>query len=151
MIVIALRHADRTAGDDLNALGRERADLLARMLGESGVSVAFRSEFVRAQKTVNPLKAKLGDALQVVEVKLDNGDAADYGKAVATQVKALAANAVVAVVGHSDTVGPTIEALGGDPIDPIDHDEFDKLFVLFIAPDASTSLLKLRYGAPTPP
>ena len=41
MIVFALRHADRTAGDDLSTAGQERAELLARMLVESGINGAF--------------------------------------------------------------------------------------------------------------
>lgn len=59
MIVFALRHANRTAGDDLSPAGELRAKLLARMLAESGVSVAFRSHFIRAVKTLKPLEAKL--------------------------------------------------------------------------------------------
>ena len=59
MIVFALRHADRTAtGDDLSPAGHKRALLLARMLAESGVSVVFRSNAVRAARTVEPLKQR---------------------------------------------------------------------------------------------
>src|SRR4051794_5505917 len=151
MIVFALRHADRTVADDLSPAGRERAKLLTRMLAESGISVALRSHFGRAAKTLQPLKATLGDALQVKEVRFEDADSANnYATKVAAAVKALPADAVVAVVGHSDTVGPTIEKLGGGPIDPIGDGEFDKLFVLFIAPDGQGTLAKLKYGAPTP-
>lgn len=76
----------------------------------------------------------------------DTEEAVDYAKKVAAAIRALPANAVVAAVGHSDTVGPTIKQLGGGAIDPIGDGEFDKLFVLFIAPDGSVTLLKLRYG-----
>ena len=68
MIVFALRHADRTAGDDLSPAGRKRATLLARMLAESGVSIAYRSDAVRAARTLEPLKQTLGAALTVEEV-----------------------------------------------------------------------------------
>jgi phosphohistidine phosphatase SixA len=151
MIVFALRHADRTDADDLSPAGRDRAKLLARMLAESGISIAFRSHFIRAAKTLLPLEAKLAGALQVNEVRFEDADDPDeYATKVATAVKALPADAVVAVVGHSDTVGPTIEKLGGEPIDPIGGNEFDRLLVLFIAPDGPVTLLKLRYGAQTP-
>jgi hypothetical protein len=63
-------------------------------------------------------------------------------------VKSRPTGEIVAVVGHSDTVGPIIEGLGGEPVGPIGPNEFDKLFVLFIDPPRKVTLLKLRYGAP---
>src|SRR5881275_2273062 len=56
MIIFALRHADRTAADDLSPAGRERAELLARMLAETGVSIAYRSDAVRAARTLERLE-----------------------------------------------------------------------------------------------
>jgi phosphohistidine phosphatase SixA len=152
MIVFLLRHADRSNDqvDDLNAAGRKRAELLARMLAESGVTVAFRSQFVRAVRTLKPLDAKLAGALQVRPIDTQpNETSVAYGIKVAEAVLALAANTTAVVVGHSDTLGPTIKRLGGGAIETIQATEFDKLFVVFIAPDGSATLLKLRYGAPT--
>ncbi|MET0922300.1 MAG: histidine phosphatase family protein [Xanthobacteraceae bacterium] len=152
MIVFALRHADRTAtGDDLSPAGHKRALLLARMLAESGVSVVFRSDAVRAARTVEPLKQKLGNALIVKEVGFQgpNGVASHIAKVV-DFVKAQPAAAVVAVVSHSNTVGPILQGLGAGPVAPIGDNEFDKLFVLFRAPNVPASLTMLRYGAPTP-
>jgi phosphohistidine phosphatase SixA len=149
MIVFVLRHGDRTAADDLNDAGERRALLLSRMLGDSGVGFAFRSQFNRAEKTLKPLKAKL-PTLTVKTIKVEDGvEAADYAAKVAEAVKALPQDAVVIVVGHSNTVGPTIESLGGETIETIEEDEFDKLFVLLIPPAGPTTLLKLRYGEPT--
>ena len=69
MIVFALRHADRTAtGDDLSPAGRKQALLLARMLAEGAAVIVFRSDAVRAARTVEPLKQKLSNALIVKEV-----------------------------------------------------------------------------------
>jgi phosphohistidine phosphatase SixA len=150
MIVFALRHADRTTGDDLSPAGRKRALLLARMLAESGVSVVFRSDAVRAARAVEPLKDKLGGALVVKAVGFEgpNGVASHIAKVV-DFVKAQPAAAVVAVVSHSNTVGPILQGLGSGPVAPIGDNEFDKLFVLFRAPTAPASLTMPRYGAPT--
>jgi hypothetical protein len=41
---------------------------LARLLGESGVTVAFRSQTERAKQTLKPLENRLGAALVVKEV-----------------------------------------------------------------------------------
>ena len=60
MIVFALRHADRTPADDLSPAGVERSELLARMLGESGVRTAYCSDAIRTQRTVEPLQKLLG-------------------------------------------------------------------------------------------
>ena len=151
MIVFLLRHADRTGNDaELNDLGKQRAALLARMLSESGVSVAFRSDTNRAAKTLEPLTTKLGAVLRVKEIEKKDGDPGDvHANKVADAVRALPPDTTVAVVGHSDTLGPTIKRLDGGTIDQIEGHEFDKLFVLFIPPNGSATLVKLRYGAAT--
>lgn len=59
-------------------------------------------------------------------------------------MRARPAGAVVAVVGHSNTVGETIRALGGGAIGEIKDHECDQLFVLFIDANAAAILLKLR-------
>ena len=67
MIIFVLRHADKQGdppeADALSAAGRERAELLARMLAESGVTVAYDSGYARARQTLEPLKRLRGDAL----------------------------------------------------------------------------------------
>jgi phosphohistidine phosphatase SixA len=149
MIVILLRHADKLPPDGLTPAGKARAKLLARMLGDAGVSVAFRTQFERAKQTLEPLKEKV-PGLRIEEIKAAPGESDKaYGERVAAAVLALPADAVVAVVGHTNTVGPTIEALKGGQIGKIEETEFDKMFVLFVPPDRPPSLLKLRYGEPT--
>src|SRR5215475_1670055 len=107
MIVILLRHADRTDADELSPAGEQRAKLLARMLAESGVSVAFRSQFKRAAKTLAPLKKKLAQ-VQVKEIKFDDPNDSDgYAKKIAAAIHALPKDAVVAVVGYIYSVAPT--------------------------------------------
>jgi phosphohistidine phosphatase SixA len=152
VIVIVLRHADRGPDpvDDLTVAGQERAKLLATMLADSKVSVAYRSEFVRAHRTLEPLERRLGSALAVKELSLGNMAADAHARKMVKAIKSQSSYATIVVVGHSDTVGPIVEGLGGGPVGPIRPDEFDKLFVLFIDPSSSrVTLLKLRYGATT--
>jgi phosphohistidine phosphatase SixA len=145
MIVFVLRHADRQPDpiDDLTPSGQERAELLARMLADSGVSVAYHSGTMRARRTLQPLERELGSALRVEGV--GSGEVQETVKAVKSQPT----DAVVAVVGHSNTVGPIVEKLGGGPVGSINPNEFDKLFVLFVDPAGMATLVRLRYGAPT--
>jgi phosphohistidine phosphatase SixA len=144
MLVFVLRHCDRQPDpvDDLAPGGRERAELLARLLGESGASVAYHSGTVRAQRTLEPLQGKLGSAITVEGVA--SGDPQQTVEAVRSQP----ADAVVVVVGHSNTVGPIVEALGGPPTSPIATDEFDRIYVVSVG--ASTEVTLLRYGTPAP-
>jgi phosphohistidine phosphatase SixA len=150
MVVFALRHADRTSGDDLSAAGRQRATLLARILAESGVSIAYRSDAVRAAHTLEPLKQTLGAALTIEEVGFPGTNGIEFHIAsIVEKIMALPANAVVAVVSHSNTIGPILEGLGAGPIATIKETEFDKLFVLFIGAKKSTALVMMRYGSAT--
>ncbi len=145
MIVFVLRHADRTPSpdDDLTSAGRERAALLARMLADSGVSFAYHSGAERARLTLEPLKQMLGAALTVEGIGPGNV------LATVAAVRSRPAGAVVVVVGHSDTVGPIVEGLGGGAVGPMASHEFNKLFVLFIDATDQATLLRLRYGAAT--
>jgi len=152
MIVFVLRHADREdePTDDLTPAGQERAELLARMLADSKVSLAYRTHFVRARKTLEPLEKKLSGSLTVREFILaGNTPTQAHVRDVVQAVKSQPADAVIVVVGHSDTVGPIIEGLGGELIVPIGPNEFDRFFVLFIDPPDRTTVLRLRYGAAT--
>jgi phosphohistidine phosphatase SixA len=149
MIVFVLRHADKQRtppnADELVTAGRERAEFLARMLADSRVSVAYDSGATRARQTLEPLKRERGSALTIRPL----GTVAETVQAVKSQP----ADAVVAVVGHTNTVPQIIEELGGGSAEEIEIEEweFDKLFVLFRNPTGRVTLLKLRYGAATLP
>ena len=151
MIVFALRHADRMPGsaDDLSPAGIERAKLLARMLGESGIRTAYCSDAIRTQRTMDPLKEMLNQNLQVVVVSIGGAASLDgHVQEIVAKVKALPADAVAAVVGHSNTVDRIIKGLTGVTIGKIEDHEFDKLFVLSIpgAGGSSATVAPMRYG-----
>jgi phosphohistidine phosphatase SixA len=155
VIVFVLRHADKKRQppgvDDLTPKGLARATVLARMLAESGVSVAYCRNAVRAQRTLRPLKDRLSAALETIEVAIDASRPEQHVNAIVEAVKALAADKVVVVVTHSTTVSPIIEGLGGEAVGELDDRVFDQLFVLAREPAAKPTLLRLRYGEPTPP
>src|SRR4051812_29079897 len=109
MIVFILRHADRKPepADGLTPAGVERAKLLARMLAESGVSIAYRSEAVRARQTLEPLAQKLGNALTIKQVDVAGpGGASAHIQTIVQAVKSQPSGTVAVVVSHSDTVRP---------------------------------------------
>jgi phosphohistidine phosphatase SixA len=154
MVIFLLRHADKQPGvDDLSKAGVGRAELLARMLGESGIRIAYCSDARRTRRTLDPLEQKLGNAFAVVEVSTEGASGIErHVEKIVEAVEALPTDAVAAVVGHTNTIPQIIKGLAGsgDPGEvTIAENEFDKLFVLFIGPSKFASLLKLRYGAPT--
>jgi phosphohistidine phosphatase SixA len=148
MIVFVIRHANRKPepDDDLTPAGFERAKLLARTLGESGVRTVFCSSAQRARNTIQPLKDLLGDRLEIMSVCVRS---TTHIQQIVDGVKALPENVVAAVIGHSDTVGPIIEGLSGRSIDQIAGHEFDKLFVLSITSAGVSTVALTRYGEPT--
>ncbi len=148
MLIFALRHANRASdgSDALSEVGKARARLLARMLARSGIKNAYCSDAKRAQDTIAPLKALLGEALTVHKFKLCSND---HEQEIVTAVRALPADSTAVVIGHSDTIGPIIKALTNKVIDPIGENEFDKLFVVSI-PTGSPRVTLLKYGEPTP-
>ncbi len=153
MIVFALRHADRTAvGDALTDDGIKRAKLLAQLLGESGVTFAFCSDAVRAHQTLKPLEDRLGTALVVKEIKVEDspGGPEKQAKEIVSRLNALPSQTVAVVVGHTNTVPTIITGLTGKGVDKIEENQFDKLFVLVIG-DAASSVALTRYGEKTPP
>jgi phosphohistidine phosphatase SixA len=147
MIIFAMRHADKLRGqgqDGLDENGTARAKLLARMLAESNVSRAYCSEAIRTLQTMAPLKSKLGASLLIEQL-----DGETHAAKVVAAVRSLPPETVVLVVSHTNTVPEIIAGLGGPAVEIAD-DEFDKLFILFRS-NATVSLVKLRYGEPTPP
>ncbi|HVQ67193.1 MAG TPA: histidine phosphatase family protein [Bradyrhizobium sp.] len=151
MIVFALRHADRKPdADDLSPAGVARAELLARMLAESGIRTAYCSDAIRTQRTTDPLQRKLGSDLEVVVVETGSaGGIAGHVKAIVQKVKGLPDNAVAAIVGHTNTVGEIVKGLTGRTVAPIADQQFDRLFVLSIPAAGAATVAPLRYGEAT--
>lgn len=150
MMIFVLRHADRVSEniDALSDKGKVRAELLARMLAQSGIRNAYCSDAKRTQDTVAPLEAAPGVQLKVHVVPVGSSGTNGHVQAIVTALNALPADSTAAVIGHSNTIDLVIKALTNKVIAPIGPNEFDKLFVLSI-PAGSPSLTLLRYGAPT--
>jgi phosphohistidine phosphatase SixA len=111
------------------------------MLADAGVTVACRSDAARTGETLAPLAKALGE-LRIETV----GGAPDAHVAGVVQViEAVPDEAVAVVVGHSNTVGPILAALGANSQPEIGPDEFDRLFILFRGPGGARRLLSLRY------
>ena len=110
--VILVRHAekaDASADPVLSDEGQARAAALAAALADAGPDHVFTSPLQRTQLTAAPTATAHG--LRIEPVSLDGGGAAHIA-AVAERVRAAPENAVVLVVGHSNTVPLIARALG---------------------------------------
>ncbi|WP_086669195.1 SixA phosphatase family protein [Lentzea kentuckyensis] len=136
--VLLVRHADidlppEPGEPSLNELGRRRAELLARIVAEAGVTAIVTSDRRRTKQTAQPLASRT--QLQPVVAGPDLAD----------RIRAGSLGDVVLVVGHSNTVPPLVQELGGTP-SPIGEREFDNLFVVTV--DAGG--VRLKYGEREP-
>jgi broad specificity phosphatase PhoE len=127
------------ANDDaLSPAGRERADLLSRILADAGIQTIFVTEYKRSQETAAPLARKTGVVPREIKTVPATVDA----------IRAVKSGAVL-VSGHSNTVPEIIAALGGPAVPKIAEDEYDNLYVLTIS-GKDVTVVRLHYGAPRP-
>jgi broad specificity phosphatase PhoE len=136
-LVFVVRHAERAdAGMEaqpdpaLSIVGEARAQRLAAMLADAGVKDIFATEFKRTQDTAAPLAMKIGVAVEQVGSK-------DTALLIA-KIKSHS-NAVVVVVGHSNTMPAILKALAGVDVAIADN-EYDNLFVIVPATGTMTRI-----------
>lgn len=144
MKVILIRHAERTgSGSDpeLSPAGLARAELLVHMLADAGLTGVFVTRFRRSLQTGRPAATAAG----LAPTPYDAGDAAGL----AATIRANHAGGTVLVVAHSNTVDDIAGALGDPGVGELDDGQFDRMFIL-TRHSSGTTLLSLRYGAPTP-
>jgi phosphohistidine phosphatase SixA len=143
--VILVRHADKetdpakVAGLDdlqipLSAAGKTRADALAFLLKDAGITAIYTSPALRTQATARPLAGQL-----MIEPKVL--DDTRLGR-LAEQDR----DGVVLIVGHTNTVPGFIEKLLNRRAGiVIGEEEYDRLFVLTRKADGSFGLVRARY------
>jgi len=147
--VILVRHAEK-GGDpserdpELSEAGQARAQTLAHVLGEIGVTTIFSTPYLRTQHTAQPLADVLG--IEVTTTPIGRS----YVEDLAAMIKSDHRGEIVVVVSHSNTVPPIVNALGAGPFENLSEEEYDDLFVVTIGADGQVTALRLRYGVPTP-
>jgi phosphohistidine phosphatase SixA len=136
--IILLRHAEReTVGTDpsLTVAGKKRAQQLARMLRDAGVTAVFTSDARRTKETAAPLVAQT----HLTPVELTGTNSATHR----ASVLAVSGGTAV-VIGRTNTVPALITALGGGSPEILES-EFDRLFVVTRSMAGDVKLLALRY------
>ena len=145
--VILIRHAEKNIEPDnpnpaLSPAGQERAQTLVHMLGQSGITAVYATQYIRTQSTATPLADHLG-------LKVNQTEARNVAELV-RQIKANNAGGVVFAAGHNNSVPEIIAALGGGTFPTIPEAEYDNMFIVTVQRFRKTSVLKLKYGNPSP-
>ena len=142
--IILVRHAELEGAAmaapkylPLSEAGEERAKRLAAMLKDSGVGAIYVTDFVRTQKTAEPLGKALNRPITVVP----KGDAGELVE----RLREFHGQQTVLLVGHTDTLPGLLKALGHPADIKIAADDFGSLFVVVPRPTGAPTLVQLRY------
>ncbi|MFN2475744.1 MAG: histidine phosphatase family protein [Chthoniobacterales bacterium] len=124
--IFIARHAEKaaTAADpkdpELSDAGRARAESLARILRDAGLTAVYATEYKRTQQTGIPAAQAAG--IDVTTVPADETDA------LVAQLHNVKGSALV--IAHSNTIPAIIKAFGIDTPITVDENDYDNLFVV---------------------
>ena len=142
--VILVRHAELQGAAmaqpknlPLSDAGAARAQRLAMVLKEAGVSAIYVTDFARTQDTAQPLAAQLGQQ----PVVLPKGDPREL----VDKLRAQHGSQTVLLVGHTDTLPGLLRALGHPADITIDPQDYGSVFVVTPRGGSEPSVLRLRY------
>jgi broad specificity phosphatase PhoE len=138
--LIVVRHAEKVDDSDdspLNQDGYARAQALARLLKDSGITAIYTTEFQRTQNTIKPL----AQLLNVQPVAVPQKDLDELVR----QIRANHPNETVLVAGHRGTVPRILKKFGCASDVQLTFDEFNSLFILAPAPQGPPVVLHLRF------
>ncbi|MCP5023176.1 MAG: hypothetical protein GY930_15570 [bacterium] len=150
--VFLVRHAEKDTrvpmDPPLSPVGWERAQRLSHVLGSSGVTHLFSSDYARTQMTLTPLARSLGLPIALYNVR-------EPAKLV-KKLRALPLGSVAVVAGHSNTTPGLYQNLGGSKPKGLDERGFlsekayDRLFSVTLRVDGQAthfvSGYEQRYG-----
>lgn len=144
--VIVVRHAEKLsepANDPaLSAEGWARAEALVEAVRHAGITTIFSTPYTRTRDTAGPVAKALG--LTIIETPIPGRSVDAYARDIAARVKKT--GGVLLVVGHSNTMGAVIRALGGPNVDPITDAEYSNLFVLTVQDGKPARMVRGTFG-----
>jgi broad specificity phosphatase PhoE len=142
--IVLVRHAeklDHTDDPPLAAAGLQRATALANLLRGAGVSAIIATEFRRTQSTAEPLAKRLRLTPEIIKaLQVD---------ALVARLRRSPADAVVLVVGHSNTLPIILTKLGWTGTLDLQDRDYDDVFVVTPRGEGEPAVLRLKYGKKT--
>lgn len=140
-VVYVVRHVEQGRGEDpaLTEAGRRRAEALAALLGEAGITAVYATEARRTRETAEPLARALG--LEIRRVPREETEA------LIARMAREEPRGRVLVVGHSQTVPRILAALGHGEEVSIGREEYDHLFLVVRSGEGPPVVLRQRFRA----
>ena len=142
--LILVRHAELQSAAmaapkqvPLSEAGSARAKRLASMLKDAGVDAIYVTDFVRTQKTAEPLSRELHKQLTVIP----KGDPREL----LARLRANPDAHTVLLVGHSDTLPGLLKTLGYPGDVKIEAQDYGNIFVVMQGSARASGFLRLRY------
>lgn len=139
-----VRHAEKAdtpaTNPPLTRLGQQRAKMLIKTLQGDKIAAVYLTNFVRTTQTAKPITDKYKLTPQVYDVN-------DI-KALAVEILQKNKGQNVLIVGHANTIVPTIVALGCEsPFPNLNDDDYDILFKVTVK-NSKATLAMSYYGLP---
>ena len=142
VVVYLVRHAEKaedgTDDPPLALHGRIRVQTLLALLSDVDLTHVHTTDLKRTRDTARPFAQRAELEANIYDPRALESLAADITAAPGRHF----------VAGHSNTTPALVAALGGDPSDPIDEMEYDRLYILVIQPDHLPLTTLLRFGEP---
>jgi broad specificity phosphatase PhoE len=146
-VILVVRHAEKASDAEdspLTDAGVQRAQALAGVAADAGVSAIYITQFKRNRDTAQPLAQRLGVAPMEVPVNLQSPG--DYGQRLAREIVEKHRGQTVLVIGHGNTIASVVEGLTGrNP--QLGDVQYSDLLVVTVPPSGTASLIRARYGA----
>lgn len=138
--VLLVRHAEKVDESDdppLSDAGRQRAEALAKLLAQSGISAIYTSQYQRTIQTAAPLARALGLQPTVVQAKAPDE--------VVARLRQMNPDQVALVVGHSNTIPEIAAKLGASRPMTTEEIEYGLLLLLAPGPEGRCRMMRLRF------
>jgi len=124
-----VRHAEKvtssaTKDPELTAIGQFRAQNIAKMLSNAGISRIFSSDYQRTMQTAQPLADYLNLEIEIYRPE----KLAQF----AGELKNSKEN--ILIVGHSNTTPKLAEYLSGQHINSMTEEQYDTLYQVILIP-----------------
>ncbi len=149
--IVLVRHAERAdppekpeADPTLSVAGVKRAERLAEYLRNAGVTAIYSTPYKRTRETALPLAKTLG--INVTETPAPSGmAAAQFAKQLADRILSENKGKTVLVVGHSNTIPPTVAALGAPPVPAMGDGDYGDMYIVQVSADGKATVIRAKH------
>lgn len=147
--IIVVRHAEAVADGSRDPMlapeGQVRAQTLAEVLADAGVSAVYATQYRRTQLTGAPTAAAAGVTVTVRPIA---GPLEPYVDALVAHVLSTHPGQTVLIVGHSNTAPEVVKGFSGSDPGEIAHEDYGNVYVIMSdGRPGQGRVIRARYGA----